>query len=57
MFVDFDKIFHKSPIIIPKDCPCRKCNEPKYAIDNSYYHSEKCERCNEYKEWRNSNEQ
>ena len=55
MTFDFDKVFHKAPMIIPKDCPCKKCTELKYAINNPYYQSEKCEYCNEYKEWRKRN--
>ena len=48
---DFDKAFHKPIEIVPKDCPCRKCNEPKYRINNPYYITTKCEDCDEYRQW------
>ena len=47
---DFDKAFHKPIEIVPKDCPCRKCNEPKYSINNPYYITTKCEDCDEYRQ-------
>ena len=34
MTFDFDKVFHKPNSPIPEDCPCRKCDEPKYSVDN-----------------------
>ena len=52
---NFDKVFHKPIKPIPKDCPCRKCGEPKYYIDNPYYQSTKCEKCKIYKDWRDNN--
>ena len=55
MTFDFDKIFHKLSNPIPKDCPCRKCDEPKYSVDNPYYRSTKCEECKVYKDWRDDN--
>ena len=55
MTFDFDKAFHKTIKPVPRDCPCRECNEPKYGIDNPYYKSEKCEECKVYKDWRDKN--
>lgn len=56
MMFDFDKVFHKSHTTISKGYPCRKCTEPKYAMNNPYYRSEKCKRCNKYEEWRKNND-
>lgn len=56
MTFDFDKVFHKAPMIIPKDCPCKKCTESEYAMNNPYYQSDKCGCCNKYKEWKCNNE-
>lgn len=55
MTFDFDKAFHKPSNSILKDCPCRKCDESKYSVDNPYYQSTKCEECKVYKDWRNNN--
>ena len=55
MTFDFDKVFHKSEKIVSKDCPCRKCEEPRLSMNNPYYQSERCECCNKYKEWRSDN--
>ena len=56
MTFDFDKAFHKPNSPIPKGCPCRKCDEPKYFVDNPYYRSTKCEECKVYKDWRDVND-
>lgn len=57
MTFNFDKSFHKPRESIPKDCPCRECEEPKYGIDNPYYCSTKCNECKAYKDWRDNDDQ
>lgn len=52
MLVDFNKVFHGKRDPAPKDCPCDKCDEPKYFVNNPYYQSNRCDECLEYKEWR-----
>ena len=55
MTFNFDKAFHKPIKPVPRDCPCRQCDEPKYSVDNPYYRSTKCEECKVYKDWRADN--
>lgn len=55
MTFDFDKAFQNPSKPIPQDCPCRECDEPKYGIDNPYYHSVKCGECKAYLDWRAKN--
>ena len=57
MTFNFDKAFHKPSKSVPRDCPCRQCDESKYYIDNPYDQSTKCEECKIYIDWRNSSEQ
>lgn len=47
----FDAAFHKNISPIPKDCPCRECDEPSFFINNPYYRSAKCEQCDKYRMW------
>lgn len=49
---NFDDAFHKNINPVPKDCPCRKCDEPKRMINNPYYISVKCDQCEKYFHWR-----
>lgn len=56
MTLDFDIAFHKQMTPIPEDCPCKKCDEPQYYMNNPYYRSTKCEECKVYKDWRNEND-
>lgn len=57
MFADFDKAFHKIKAeLVPQDCPCIRCDEPKYLMDNPYYHSDKCGDCSEYHQWKSDHE-
>ena len=60
MFVDFDEAcldepYRKLLVTVPKDCPRRKCDMPKYILNNSNYYDEICMSCIEYKEWRKCN--
>lgn len=47
----FDNAFHKNINPVPKDCPCRECDESKRMLNNPYYISTKCDQCEEYYQW------
>ena len=51
---DFDKAFHKQMTSITENCPCKKCDEYKYHMNNPYYQSIKCDGCKTYKDWKNT---
>ena len=52
MLVDFNKVFYGEHRPEPPDCPCDKCDEPKYFVNNPYYQSKRCNDCKVYKEWK-----
>lgn len=56
MFVDFDKIFNKSEKSYPATpSPCKSCDESKYYVDNPYFRTSRCNNCDEYKQWKEEN--
>ena len=57
MMFNFDSVFHKEiNKLSSQDCPCSKCNESRFYINNPYYQSIQCEQCDKYKQYKKNNE-